>query len=287
MRRVPVGQTIREAYVFAFTHLGGVIGLIWVSMLLLTVTGFFTVQRYYTDMGDAMVSGNMAALGPSILMMLGYLVAAMLLSAVMFVAVVQLALGARGPVAVAHFAFGTLEWRMFRAFFAFVGVMTLLIFACAMVGGVGLNTAAGHQISQTEVSGLFLLFLYGMILVAAPRFMVLLPAVAVSETGPVLRRAWAMSMGNFWRLLVILLAVFAPMVLIVIAVELLLGHGMAVPAGDQQQQLLAVIEQERQLLPVACGLQFLLSPLLVGLLAGASVSAWRALKDEAEAGITA
>jgi len=133
MRRIEVVATIRDAYVFAVTHLGGVIGLIWVPMVLATIMGFFSLQRYYNDFIDAMSSGNVAALGPSMLMMLGYLVAALLLYAVMFVAVVQLALGARTAPQVAHFAFGNLEWRMFRAFIAFIGVVLVLVIPAFVV----------------------------------------------------------------------------------------------------------------------------------------------------------
>jgi transcriptional regulator of acetoin/glycerol metabolism len=43
----------------------------------------------------------------------------------------------------------------------------------------------------------------------------------------------------------------------------------------------------RQLLPLTCGLSFLISPLVVGLFAGASVAAWRALKNEAHVEIVA
>ena len=65
MRRIEVVATIRDAYVFAVTHLGGVIGLIWVPMVLATIMGFFSLQRYYNDFIDAMAGGNVAALGPS------------------------------------------------------------------------------------------------------------------------------------------------------------------------------------------------------------------------------
>ena len=127
MRHVPVIATIRDAYVFTATHLGGIIGLIWVPMVLATVMGFFSFQRYYTDFSDALASNNLAALAPSLLMMLCYLVAALLLQAIMYVAVVQMALGARAAPAIAHFAFGTLEWRMFRAFIAFIGICLMLV----------------------------------------------------------------------------------------------------------------------------------------------------------------
>ena len=43
----------------------------------------------------------------------------------------------------------------------------------------------------------------------------------------------------------------------------------------------------RQALPFLWAMVFLISPLLVGLLAGASVAAWRMLTDEAPAGIIA
>src|ERR1700677_4540186 len=144
MRRIPVVATIRDAYIFTATHLGGVIGLIWVPMVLATVMGFFSFQRYYNDFIDAMASGNITALGPSLLMMLGYLVAALLLQAIMYVAVVQMALGTRAAPAVAHFAFGNLEWRMFRAFAAFIGICLMLVLPLFVVGTAVLK-ATGMQ----------------------------------------------------------------------------------------------------------------------------------------------
>jgi hypothetical protein len=280
MRRIPVVATIRDAYAFATSHLGGVIGLIWVPMVLATVMGFFSFQRYYNDFIDAMAGGNLAALGPSLLMMLGYLVAALLLYAVMFVAVVQLALGARAAPAVAHFAFGHLEWRMFRAFMAFIGVILVLVIP-AFVTANAVLTIAGARVPQAVGPVLLLLALYGVILLAMPRFFVLLPAIAVAESAPVLRRAWMLSSGNFWRLLAVLLAVFGPIVVLFTGLEMVLAGRAPQPVGGTEQvQLLAAIVRAREVLPLISGLGFLVSPLVVGLFAGASVSIWRALKDE-------
>ena len=96
MRRIPALQTIRDAYVFAGAHLGGVIGLIWVSMVMITIARFFTFIRFYNDLIDFLASGNAAQMGPAMLMMMFYLVALMLLYAVMFTAVVQMARTAEG-----------------------------------------------------------------------------------------------------------------------------------------------------------------------------------------------
>ena len=280
MRRIPVVATIRDAYAFATSHLGGVIGLIWVPMVLATVMGFFSFQRYYNDFIDAMAGGNVAALGPSLLMMLGYLVAALLLYAVMFVAVVQLAMGSRAAPAVAYFAFGHLEWRMFRAFMAFIGVILVLVLP-AFIAANAVLTLAATRVPQAAAPILLLLVFYGVILLAMPRFFVLLPAIAVAESAPVLRRAWMLSAGNFWRLLAVLLAVFGPIIVLFTGLEMVLaGRGPAPAGGTEQVQLLAAIVRAREVLPLISGLGFLISPLLVGLLAGASVSIWRALKDE-------
>jgi hypothetical protein len=281
MRRIEVVATIRDAYVFAVTHLGGVIGLIWVPMVLATIMGFFSLQRYYNDFIDAMASGNVAALGPSMLMMLGYLVAALLLYAVMFVAVVQLALGARSAPQVAHFAFGNLEWRMFRAFIAFIGVILALVIP-AFVVAQAVFALASSQLPQAAGPALMLLIFYGVILLAMPRFFVLLPTIAVAENAPVLRRAWMLSAGNYWRLLAVLLAIFGPILLLFTGLEVALSGHTPPPAANasEEMQLVAAIMRARDVLPLISGLGFLISPLLVGLFAGASVSVWRALKDE-------
>jgi hypothetical protein len=281
IRPIPVVATIRDSYTFATTHLGGVIGLIWVPMVLATVMGFFSFQRYYNDFIDAMAGGNVAALGPSLLMMLGYLVAALLLYAVMFVAVVQLALGARAAPAVAHFAFGHLEWRMFRAFLGFIGVILVLVLP-AFITASALLTMAGARLPQTAGSILLMLVFYGVILLSMPRFFVLLPVVAVAESAPVLRRAWTLSAGNFWRLLAVLLAIFGPILVLFTGLEMALaGRAPALVAGSTEQViLLAAIVRAREVLPLISGLGFLISPLVVGLFAGASVSIWRSVKDE-------
>ena len=58
MRRISVVATMRDAYVFTFTHLGGIIGLIWVPMVLITVAQFFTFPRYYNGFIDAAGRGQ-------------------------------------------------------------------------------------------------------------------------------------------------------------------------------------------------------------------------------------
>jgi hypothetical protein len=278
MARVPVVATVRDAYTFTINHLGGIIGLIWVPMLLLTVMGFFSLHRYYSDFIEAMSGGSTAALGPSMLMMIGYLIAALLMQAIMYVAVVQLALGQRTAPAVAHFAFGPAEWRMFRAFLAFVGLLLALIIPVFVIGSAALGTTGVRAYQML----MLVLVVYGIILLSMPRFLMLLPAIAVGETVPVLRRSWQLSSGNFGRLLLVLIAVFGPVLIIFGLLEMVLASQVpaAAPGATEKMQMVAAVTRARQMLPYMSGLAFLIYPLIIGLFAGASVSAWRTLKDE-------
>lgn len=281
MRRIPVVATIRDAYVFAATHLGGVIGLIWVSMVMITIARYFTFYRFYNDFIDVMASGNAAQMGPTLLMLLFYLVAALLLYAVMFVAVVQLALGTRAAPALIHFAFGPLEWRMFRAFLAFTGLILLIATAILFALNAVFALMPGAKMSQAGVSGIMLLVTFFIGLVLTARFLLLLPAIAVNETAPALRRAWALSAGNVLPLLGVQLGIFLPVVLVFVLIDMGLGErGAASAGGTPQLQMIAAVMQARRTLPLTCGLSFFFSPLVIALFAGASVSAWRMLKDE-------
>ena len=139
MKKIPIVQTIKAAYGFVFTHLGAIIGLIWVPMVLVTVLGFFVEQRYYAAAADALASDNFARLGPSVISLLCYFVAAILLYAVMYVPVTQLALGQRKDGAIFHFALGPAEWRMFRA----LAGLAAFLFLPVMIMAFLFNTRRG------------------------------------------------------------------------------------------------------------------------------------------------
>lgn len=278
MTPLPVVATIREAWSFALSQLGAIVGLIWLPMVAITVMGFFTAQRYYNDVIVYLADNNAAQLGPSMLLLMGFVVAGLLLYAVAFVPVVQLAQGERKDAPLVHFAFGALEWRLFRAFCALAGFLLGAGFLIALVGSAasrfGGTTAVG-------VTGLMLLGLFGIALLLVPRFLLLLPALAVNETAPALRRAWALSQGHGLRLLAILVGSFAPLLLIIVVLETLAGGRSVIPAGASEQvKMVAALMRAREALPVTYGLSFLVSPLVIGLVSGISVSVWRHLKGE-------
>ncbi len=276
MARVPVVATIRDAYVFTAANLGGIIGLIWIPMVLVTILGFFSFQRYYNAVIEAMASGATATLGPTMLMMLGYIIAAVLLHGMMYVAVVQLALGTRSAPTWAHFAFGAEEWRMFLAFLAFVGLLLALVIPILVIGTAVTGTGGTPG---PAMAGLVLL-VYGVLILAVPRFLALLPAIAVAENVPVLRRAWQLSTGNFWRLLAILAGIFIPILILMGLLQVMLAGRPPAASSTDQMRVMAGLLRARETLPIVSGLGFFISPLLIGLFSHASVTAWRALKSE-------
>jgi len=283
MRRVPVVATIREAYVFLAKHLGAIIGLVWVPMVLLAIAEYFTLYRLYNSAIDFLAGGNPAQMGPALLMGLACLIAALLLYAMMFVAVVQLALAPQAATAPSflHFAVGPLEWRTFRAFLAFAGLVALIVLTVMFAVGAISELMPRLKSDQSAAGNIMVLAMGCAGMAVAARVFLLLPALIVHESGPVLRRAWALSSGNFLPLLGIFLAIFLPPKLIQISIEIWLSGKSALGAGaTPQMQLMQTLLNARQMLPLACGLSFFLSPVVIGLFASASTSVWRALKDE-------
>ena len=130
MRRLPVLAVLREAYAFTFTHLGAIIGLIWLPMVLATVGGFFVNQIYGRQAQQALAAGAAAGAGPAILIQLGFGLVQLGFYAMMYVPVAQLALGQRQGGAMLHFVFGRAEWRMFRALLGLMLIFMLAVACC-------------------------------------------------------------------------------------------------------------------------------------------------------------
>ncbi|HXR95705.1 MAG TPA: hypothetical protein VN718_07500 [Rhizomicrobium sp.] len=274
MTKIPVLDTIRAAYRFTFTHLGAIIGLIWLPMILATVIGFFVLQRFFSALADAFASNNFALAGPAILGVISFLLVGLLLFAMMAVPVVQLAMGSRKAGALAHFAFGMAEWRLFRSSLGVVGFLFALLLIVSTVLGAALGP---RNLGANLVS---LAIFYAAAIFFGLRFGFLLPGVAVDETGPILPRSWILSNGNFWRILAVFLAVVLPVRFLMVAVEVALeGPGILKPQIMTSTAMVAVqLHAENQNMPVTAGILFLIAPLLLGLTMGASAYAFQALK---------
>ena len=286
MKKLPVLEIIKAAYNFVFTHLGSIIGLIWLPMVLITVAAFFVEQRYLDAAAGALLTGSSENLGSVTLGLVVFFIAWLLFNAIMYVPLVQLALGQRKGGAMIHFAFGPAEWRMFRAITSLVGFLLLpaLTIGLAINGLMyfGLN---GHALPAPAVMGLELLVLAAYLGLAyvGLRFVFLLPAVAVQDEAPVLPRTWKLSAGNFWRIVAILLGTMGPVAIVAsIAQVLLEGRQVLMPVmGNSNTVAASQLHIMSMNMPLTQGIGFLVAPLLLGLAAGASAAAFSALQNNA------
>jgi hypothetical protein len=280
MTKIPVLDAIRFAYRFTFHHLGAIIGLIWLPMIVATVFGFFVFQRFFEALANALASNNFAQMGPALLGLILFVFIGLLLLSMMAVPVTQLALGSRKTGALAHFAFGPLEWRLFRAGLGMAGFLFLLLLLVSM--GTAALLGPGNAAATYAAQAVFFVCMIFCIL----RVGFLLPSVAVAESGPVLPRSWILSGGNAWRILGVFLAVMLPVRLAMILVEAALaGPRMLEPKlFNSTAKVAAQVHFASQNMPVTAGLAFLFAPVLLGLTLSAGVYVFQTLKGEAIAG---
>lgn len=280
MRRLPVLAIIREAHAFTFANLGAIIGLIWLPMVIATVAGFFAGQYYFDSALSAIAAGTPAVMGPAMLGLMGSALLGLLLYSVMYAAITQLVLGTRQGGARVPLHFGAVEWRLFRAVLGFAGLGMLAVMALAtLMAGAALAGPKAAALLSGPGGDILFLAAFCVFLLAAIRFLPLMPAVAVSEEGPVLPRAWMLTAGNFWRLLLVMVALVGPPLAITLGAEaVLLGPSALLPDATATTALLTQnLLRTRAVLPVMSGITFFISPLLIGLVSSASVAAWRAL----------
>jgi hypothetical protein len=283
MKKLPVLETIKAAYGFVFLHLGSIIGLIWLPMVLITVAAFFAEQHYLDAAANALLTNSSANLGSVTLGLIFFFIAWLLFNAIMYVAVVQLALGQRKGGALFHFAFGPTEWRMFRAITSLVGFLLLpaltigLLINSLLYFGLG-----GHALPAPAIIGLEVAVVAAYLGLAyvGLRFVFLLPAAAVHDIGPVLPRVWKLSAGNVWRMVAILLGTVVPVAIVAALAQALLEgpQGMTPAFGATNAMAAAQLHVMSMNMPLTQGIGFLFAPLLVGLAAGASAASYTALQ---------
>jgi hypothetical protein len=106
-----------------------------------------------------------------------------------------------------------------------------------------------------------------------------LPALAASENGPLLPRAWSLTAGNFWRLLVVAAAVLIPIEIVSVLLHLVVEGPGAFTAQSDFSTAMAAAQMHAMAMemPLNSGISFLIAPLLLGLVLGAGASIYRTL----------
>jgi hypothetical protein len=224
MAKIPVGRTIAFAYRFLFINIGTVVGIAWFPALLYGAAAY--AAGYY----EAIHAGPIAAEDVQAnvlyaLITMGAIAVTLLATSVASVGLTRQAMGMRKGGAAIYFRAGRTEWRMFAANVRYiagavvlVGLAWLVTITAYVLAGVSLTAPAQVPTTPaTVLAGLIALFVFIYALVTILRMGFLLGPAVVAETQAGLRRAHDLIQGNVWRMFGVLIALWLPMAMLLMA----------------------------------------------------------------------
>jgi len=298
MKKIPVRETIAEAYRFTFVRLEHVIGVIWLPVLILTVGGYF-ISGPYLSAEAAALNGDISQLGPAMVSLFVFEIVSLVLTAVVGVAVTREILSPLQRPLLLRFGLGATEMRLTGAFAGLIVLLVVSILACLLVAVVA-GAALGGLLPPTPglnaadrlagTGALLVIFLSPLLIYLFVRLSFLVVPSVVMEGKFGIERSWELTKGNFWRIFAISLAVALPIMIVSAIVQIfVLGpeyfqHAMAA-FGDKAEQARHSSEQVRILaskLPFLMGFSFVMAPFTYGLTFAAPAFAWRALTGQGQ-----
>lgn len=275
--RIPVVDTIRFAYDFAFGQIGVIIGLVWLPLTAMAVLQFlpYAIGTAYAPSADLSAAATVDAF-VNLACSLGVLV----LYAINGVAVTRQALGLRQGAASFHFALGWPEWRMFAA---------IVICGLLLVAAIGLYVLLGSVIlprlgggSADLVADAYTVAGFCALAWFVLRLIFLVAPVVVTEERVDIVRGFMLTRGNVLRILGIVLAVTVPLLLVqCAALAFIAGPAFFAPlpidagaAAMALERRFAVFDRH---MPEVIGLTLILTPFNLGLILGAAARAYQVL----------
>jgi len=234
MEKIPVGQTISHAYSYLFKNFLTIIGIMWLPFAVMA-GGAFLFGLASGDFSRAITetSTGTANFARVWYLILPFYVFAFMLFFIQMDGITRHALGLRKSPIYFYFSLDKPVWRLAGAFLLFFLLMIAII-VVFVVGGIliGMAIAAltGVTPGKPPVAGAagtagvatavvviglvaYCAFIYWMM-----RQSFLLTPTVVAEERIGLGRAWKLGRGNFWRMLIITLAIVGPIALIFIVV---------------------------------------------------------------------
>lgn len=285
MPKIPVGHAVSAAYRFAFRQFFAVLGIIWLPYLIVIAAVAVLAMGMVPGLTHAAGQNMFPAaeipglVGLAVLLVLGLLVA----GAMVRVGLMRRALGMRTGWVFFYFSFAAPVWRMLGAMI----LAALIILGIALAGAAAAaivwaisHAVLGETISKvlTGITAIVALLFY---IYAAVRLLFFLPAVVVAEEQIGLGRSWTLGRGNFWRIIVVILASFIPVMIGFGILGLLLGAPVFVPPiepGSAQEAIRNAIHQlSAAVSPLMILLDIAYLTVLAGLGAGAVAGAYRAI----------
>ncbi len=293
MKKIPVGQTIAEAYRFTFASLDRIIGVILLPIIILTIGDYFVAGPYLTGMANAMDSGDMAQLLPLIARQITYGFVQLVLIAIIGVAITREILAPLKRPLFLRFSLGMTELRVVAAMIGLYALFFLVGFICMVLGLMlsGSVPLPGMAPGQRAIgfAALIALLLSPLLIYAFVRLAYFIVPSVVLEGGYGLERSWQLAKGNIGRIILIALAVGIPLLIVAALLQAAVLGPEAFNAqvelfGDKAAQARQSAEHLRLMadhLPLLKGLEFLLAPFMYGLAFAAPAFAYKGLASPA------
>jgi len=275
MTKLPVADTIRFAYTFAFGQIGAIIGLVWLPLIIVAFLQFlpYALGTAYPAMGT-----NTVEVAGATFINFAFSTTALVLYSMNFVSVTRQALGLRQGAASVHFSLGWPEWRMFVGIVVCGLILTAAIGLYLILGSLFFAAESGTALMDA-LAGLYALAGLCVLVWFALRLVFVLAPLVVVEERVDLVRAFLLTRGNAGRAFLIALAVTVPLFIVqCIALGVIAGPGFFAPLPSNSA--LALAGRFRELdrhMPALIGLALMLTPFNLGLTLGASAFAWRTL----------
>ena len=240
MGKIPVLQTIAETYAFAFRRYLPIFGVLWLPFLLIGALAYYFVlpalTHFLAVVGDIALhpaqdpKALSAAMG--VWQFVGQIflfeIVALLIVCVIAVGVTKEALGVRRGPRFVYLSFGKSDLLviggMFTIFALYLGSVTALaivggiagaIIGTAMLGSSGahVDPAAQAESVVVVVRWLTLLF-YLVFFYFVVRLTFFLVPISTAEGRFGVWRSWALTKGNFWRIVGVILGTFLPITIL-------------------------------------------------------------------------
>jgi hypothetical protein len=292
MYKIPVGETITEAYRFTLGHIGKIIGLIWLPVVLSTVGSYFLVLPFLKFQATAPTPEETLQHGGEILGVYGFYLVALVLMSVIMVAIAREVLRPSPGINYFQFPFGGTTFRVLGGYLGVLLLAMVIFIAVALIGVVigmlvklVLPATGSQSIPMAIAAAAVLLFGLPALIYIVARLGFLMVASAVDGHKFGLERSWHLTKGNVWRVIVITLACNVPVVLVTLAATaVILGPDFFNPhlelAGDPAAMVQANARKmalEAARFPLMMGVQFFLAPFIYGLTISPGVIAYREL----------
>ncbi|HWA31526.1 MAG TPA: hypothetical protein VG867_10515 [Rhizomicrobium sp.] len=307
MGKIPVGRTIGQTYEFVFQKYGSLLGVVWLPMVALAALGYFLFLPALMQIFDQLPWTFQHPGEPDFTWMISgaflwlrlFQVLVLLLFVVIRVGITKEALGIRKGPKFFYVPADSSELLVVVCYIILYVAMIAVIIAAVIAGAFiallagSVAAAAGHF--DLHAPGQQLWGILGLVLLVAVlgcaafyilvRLTFLMIPATVAERRIGIGRSWSLTRGNFWRIVVVVIAAWLPLIVLegivfsIVGLPFMLQVAAAAHGNHADVHALfqSLAKNMIYYIPWFWGVGLLFAPIFFGLTTAPSAFAYRAL----------